>query len=307
MTQKAGTPAFFPIRGAGSPRRAPCRAPAPARLAVVLALLAMLATLAACAGVPATAERRLHADTLAAQRRWQPDVIAAGGFALLAYLPPRPPAEATLTVYIEGDGLAWLSGDMPSPDPTPLAPVALAMALAQPRGAAAYLSRPCQYLPTQAPCQRALWTNRRLAPEVVTAMDAAMSTLKARFGASRLVLVGYSGGGAIAALVAARRDDVARLVTVAGNLDTDAWTRWHRVTPLDGSLNPASAWAALATTPQLHWIGELDQVVPAAIAQAYAARFPAAARPALRLVPGYGHTCCWARDWATLWEQSQPD
>ncbi len=268
---------------------------------------AALALLAACAVVPTPEDRRQRADTLAAQRGWRPVAIAAGGFDLLAYLPERTTARDTLTVYIEGDGLAWLSDDMPSADPTPLTPVALAMALAQPRGAAAYLSRPCQYLRPQAACRRALWTDRRFAPEVVAAMNQAIGVLKTRFGASRLVLVGYSGGGAIAALVAARREDVARLVTVAGNLDTDAWTGLHRVAPLEGSLNPALASARLAGVAQLHLIGERDQVMPAAIAGAYAAHFPSTARPALRLIAGYDHACCWARDWAALWEGMQTD
>jgi hypothetical protein len=45
----------------------------------------------------------------------------------------------------------------------------------------------------------------------------------------------------VASLVAARRHDVVRLVTVAGNLDHLAWTTLHGVSPLTGSLNPADA------------------------------------------------------------------
>ncbi|GAB2181920.1 hypothetical protein DLREEDagrD3_21430 [Denitratisoma sp. agr-D3] len=51
-----------------------------------------------------------------------------------------------------------------------------------------------------------------------------------QLGARRLTLVGYSGGAA--ALLAARCSDVVRLVTIAGNLDHRAWTRYHHITTL---------------------------------------------------------------------------
>jgi esterase/lipase len=49
-------------------------------------------------------------------------------------------------------------------------------------------------------------------------MDAAVTALKRASGASRLRLVGYSGGGVMAMLLAARRDDVAQVVTIAAPL-----------------------------------------------------------------------------------------
>jgi hypothetical protein len=68
---------------------------------------------------------------------------------------------------------------------------------------------------------------------VISASNQAVDALKQRYGAQEIVLVGYSGGGAVAALVAARRTDVVRLVTVAGNLDHLAWTHLHSVPPPD--------------------------------------------------------------------------
>ena len=55
--------------------------------------------------------------------------------------------------------------------------------------------------------------------KVVRVSKQAIDTLKQQFQSEEIVLVGYSGGGAIAALVAARRADVADLISVAGNLD----------------------------------------------------------------------------------------
>lgn len=273
------------------------------RLCVLLATL----LLAGCVQVPSLQERRAVADELAGGHGWQAEAIAAKPFVLVAYLPRLVEQAATLTVYIEGDGLAWLNGSTPSADPTPRRPLALQLALAQPGQNIAYLARPCQYnADTQAArCRQVYWTHKRFAPEVIAATDTAVGVLKARFGAQHIQLVGYSGGGAVAALVAARRDDVSRLVTVAGNLDTQAWTRLHRITPMTGSLNPAEARAQLAHIRQVHFSGATDWNVPPEMAKVFAAGFPADSRPEVRVIEGFDHVCCWADNWDSLWSSIQ--
>ncbi len=267
---------------------------------------ACCAILAGCVSIPNVQERKSLADSLAAQRDWNSVELPGARFDLRAYAPRTPASLEVLTIYIEGDGLAWIASDMPSSDPTPLQPVALRMALAQPEGGAVYLARPCQYTGPQARnCSRTYWTGKRFAPEIVEAMDEAVSAMKKRFHASSLRLVGYSGGGAVALLVAARRADVERVVTVAGNLDTAAWTAHHRITPLAGSLNPADSHERLGAIPQMHLSGARDKTVPPQIAQAYAARFALNRRPATRTLEGYDHQCCWAENWRTLWPQLQ--
>jgi len=207
-----------------------------------------------------------------------------------------------LTVYIEGDGFAWVSSDMPSSDPTPIHPVGLQLALAQPDGNAAYLGRPCQYGGAdQLPCGRQYWTAGRFAAEVIDASNIAIDDLKKRFGARELTLVGFSGGGAVAALLAARRGDVRRLITVAGNLDHQAWTTQLRLSPLTGSLNPADYRDKLATVIQWHFAGGSDRVMPSTIAENFAAGFPPRNKPIVRVVPGYDHQCCWVQNWPALW------
>ena len=265
----------------------------PRALAAALGLLG----LAGCAALEPRAER---AAALAEPQGWRRREVAAGGFSLLAYDSPVVAGAAELTVYIEGDGLAWLDRRHVSPDPTPRRPLALELALAQGGGNRVWLARPCQYLADAAlaQCSPAYWTARRSAPEVVEAMDAAVAQAKRRFGAQRLVLVGYSGGGALAALVAARRDDVARLVTVAADLDYGAWTAHHGVSPLDGSLDPAAVAAAVQGIPQLHLVGGRDEVVPPAIVQAFVARMSDSGRVRVTVVPAADHECCWTDGWA---------
>lgn len=80
-----------------------------------------------------------------------------------------------------------------------------------------YLARPCQYVWSPL-CSDIYWTDRRFAVEVVEAMSAAIDRLI--LPGQKLHLVGYSGSGAVAVLVAARRPDVVSLRTIAGNLDT---------------------------------------------------------------------------------------
>jgi pimeloyl-ACP methyl ester carboxylesterase len=113
-------------------------------------------------------------------------------------------------------------------------------------------------------------------------------------------LVGYSGGGALAALLAERRGDVAGLVTVAADLDLDRWVRSLGLTPLRDSLDPATDAARLATTPQVHFIGGKDEVVDSDVLAAFLARQPPSAPAKSITAPGENHYCCWDRAWPAL-------
>jgi pimeloyl-ACP methyl ester carboxylesterase len=243
-----------------------------------------------------------HADRLAAASGWLQTRLHTDAFTLAAYVPGSAGASDTLTIYIEGDGLAWISRSQVSLDPTPMHPVGLELALRHPAGAAAYLARPCQYLDAADArnCSPVYWTDRRFAPEMVTAANQAVEQLKQRFNARHLALVGYSGGAAIASLVAARRDDISLLLTVAGNLDHRAWTKHHHASPLKGSLNPADEWRALEKLPQLHFVGGKDPVITPEIVQSYLAHFPQKHRSKLQVVEDFDHACCWTQSWNAL-------
>jgi dienelactone hydrolase len=264
----------------------------------------LLALVSGCVSLPSPEQRRVAADTLAKAQGWQGQSIAASPFTLMSYAPARQSPSAHLTVYIEGDGLAWISSDLPSLDPTPLHPLALQLALAQPSGNVAYLGRPCQYVDAEATgCAQRYWTEQRFAPEVIDATELALDRLKQQFHARDLTLVGYSGGAAVALLSAARRRDVTQVITVAGNLDHRAWTAYHRIRPLDGSLDPVDAIDALRMVPQVHFAGERDRVIPPALIAAYASRFAGGTSVTVIRQPGFDHQCCWAQAWPTLWRQ----
>ena len=244
--------------------------------------------------------RHAKADYLAHQSGWSYEMMNAAPFTVAAALAPgRAGAGAPLIIYLEGDGLAFLGPHTVSPDPTPNDPVGLRMALAHSGGAVAYLARPCQYT-GGGPCAPAYWTSHRYAPEVVDSLNLATDTIKARTGAERIILVGYSGGGALAVLMAARRGDVAGIVTVVGNLDLAAWTRIQKLSPLSGSLDPAQVAASIAAIPQVHFIGGRDDVVPAEVSRSYFRRVEAQGQARLVTKDSFGHVCCWADDWQSL-------
>lgn len=257
--------------------------------------------LASCTSLPTPLERADRASRLASDAGWSGEVVEARRFAMQTYFSQSLKQAETLTVYIEGDGLAWVSTSNPSFDPTPIDALALKLALKDP-GPAVYLGRPCQFTMTQGArgCEQKYWTSHRFAPEVIAASDEAIDSIKARFGARHLVLVGYSGGGAVAALLAARRQDVTRLVTVAGNLDHRAWTRQLRLSPLTGSLNPADFAEALSRVPQIHFVGGKDKILGEYVAQSYADQFNVEQRSAIVVMPEFTHHCCWVEQWPAL-------
>jgi len=248
-------------------------------------------------------ERLENADQLAIQHGWQRTTLNTKPFELISYFPKNITSNDLLTVYIEGDGFAWRTSRRPSSDPTPHKPVALNLALQDPNDSVAYLARPCQYqndLEKSPLCDHVFWTNKRYATEVIHASEQALTQLKDRFNASKLILVGYSGGGAVAALLAARRDDVVKLITVAGNLDHQAWTQLHNLTPLTGSLNPADYRERLQSIPQVHFVGENDNNVPPSLNKNFIAAYDSDKFATVIVVPKQSHNCCWQEIWPQI-------
>ena len=137
----------------------------------------------------------------------------------------------------------------------------------------AYLARPCQFV-TNDFCHRQLWTFQRYHPSVVNGMNAALNILRQTGDYQQLELIGYSGGATIALLLAALRDDVISVRTVAGNLAPHYLNRHHGVSEMREALSPINAAGQLMHIPQIHWFGRKDSVVPPAIAQHYRQHSP---------------------------------
>jgi len=242
------------------------------------------------------------ARQLVAKHHWHELALSTTSFPLRAYISPNNLSDTTLTIYIEGDGVAWIRGEYPSNDPTPRDPIGLKLALAQPSGATAYLARPCQFIESTL-CNPKVWTSERFSEVVVQSTNQAISLLKSRTQAQKIILVGYSGGAAIALLVAAQRHDVKLIVSVAGNVNPHLWTNNSGMQPLVGSLDPQNFVNRLEGIPQVYLVGGQDRVIPPELAYRLMEQFPQNARPRVIEVKENGHVCCWVEQWPLLWTQ----
>jgi hypothetical protein len=171
---------------------------------------------------------------------------------------------APLTVYVEGDGLAWLTKNQPSQNPTPRNPLGLRLAAIDGDDNVLYLARPCQYvnLYTEKKCSIPYWTHKRFAKEIIISIDEAINTMVSRSKSKGIHLVGYSGGGAVVAMIAAKRKDINSIRTVAGYMDHVSLNREANVSQLVGSLDPIKAAHRLKSVPQIHYSGRKDKRVP---------------------------------------------
>ncbi len=203
-------------------------------------------------------------------------------------------ASRTLHIYLDGDGTPWRAWG-PATDPTPRNPLVLRLMALDP-GPSLYLGRPCYLgLSDSPPCSSAVWTRERYSETVVSSMAAALRRFLAGTEFDRLVWLGYSGGGTLATLLTPRFDRTTDLITVAANLDIDAWADLHGYSRLVGSLNPARQPPLPARIRQRHYAGGRDRVVPAAIV----ARGPIDPDTVIT-IPSYDHTCCWEAMWPNL-------
>ena len=195
----------------------------------------------------------------------------------------------TWHVYIEGDGHAVTLFGKPSADPTPYAPILLP-ALAKDAAPAVYLGRPCYFDTLLEPCSPAQWTLNRYSLATVSSMLQALQQIIP--AQDNLILIGHSGGGALATLLAARLPQTCAVITLAGNLDVDAWVSTHHYTPMPESLNPTSQPPLAAAIRQWHFAGAQDTVILPQWIQAFSAKQPNAT---YRELPNTDHITPWQK------------
>jgi len=274
-----GVRAFYGFRG-------PTIGRAPRLLAAAVALL-----LCACA----TPSERFADEARALG--FQSAIVAGNGFRHVVYFAQADEPADVLHVYIEHDGTPWIDVTSVSGDPTPRTPYALEL-MARDDGPRLFLGRPC-YFDTRADpgCSTLEWTHRRYAPEIVASMAAALRAFLAHHSHRHVVLIGYSGGGTLAWLVASHVPQTSTVVTIAANLDTDAWTTLHDYSLMRGSLDPAREPPLAARVAHIAYVGGRDTNVPPAIARSFAARHP---ETRIIEIPAFDHECCWIERWPDL-------
>jgi hypothetical protein len=255
---------------------------------IPLLLLALL--LSACQSLPTPIALSRYGDTRVAQAQFKHVLITRS----------YPTAVKPLHVYIEGDGIPFYHRFQVAKDPSPSYPMMLAM-MQQDQNPAIYLGRPCYFARsyvalTDPICNSHYWTDARYSEEVVASMVSALRQQLTQQSYAGLILIGHSGGGTLALLMAARMPEVTQLVTIAANMDTAAWTQYHHYSPMKRSLNPAEVINLRQPELQLHFAGGRDDNIPPALGEAFLARLGLS----YRVIPDYDHNCCWQRQWPEL-------
>ena len=200
-------------------------------------------------------------------------------------------------IYLDGDGTPWLSSNRRADDPTARKPLILELMTKDP-AASILLGRPCYYgLNNSPPCNDEFWTSQRYSESIVGSMASAIETWAKTKKIETMILIGYSGGGALAALLASRLTKVTAIVTVAANLDVEAWNRHHGYRSLPASLNPAADARIPPRVRQIHLAGLQDRNVPPEIIEA----FSLSQTNSLYVpMPNFDHVCCWPENWSQI-------
>lgn len=230
-----------------------------------------------------------------------PQVIKTGFFSHKIYKNNRQ-SKGRLHIYLTGDGLPWVAGVVPATDPTPRDTIIFSL-IEQDRSSALILGRPCYHgLDNEALCDHSLWTSKRYAPVIINSLSIAIQRLSEQYKANDLVLIGYSGGGALAVLLAETIPNVSAVITIGANLNTQWWTQHHNLLPLTGSMDPVKRPSLPATIIQKHYVGSEDKIIPAALIETYTNIHLASE---LVIIKDYNHQCCWKKIWPEILQQIQ--
>ncbi|MCS5712131.1 alpha/beta fold hydrolase [Candidatus Berkiella aquae] len=205
-------------------------------------------------------------------------------------------------IYIEGDGNSWKTKHRLSNNPTPKQPLALQLALQDQHPQVIYIARPCQFTPLaiDSSCAPKYWSSHRYAPEVIEAFQATLNQIKLKKKDTRFLLIGFSGGASVAALIASNRSDVVGLITVAGDLNHVALNRHHQTSPLTGSLNPMDVTEKVEKLPQSHWSASHDAIVPTWIAQQFAKKVNNPSCCQVHILTNASHHAGWVEKWPEI-------
>ncbi|MBO7332804.1 MAG: alpha/beta hydrolase [Alphaproteobacteria bacterium] len=183
--------------------------------------------------------------------------LSANGYTLFTTYQIKQMGEP-LRIYIEGDGHAFDGRGRPTSDPTPKGTFLREVVAQDKSPNVVYLGRPCQYIKSTR-CQVSDWTTGRFNADAVTSVQEVILTLMKKAKSQKVTLIGYSGGAQMAMFFADKYPEkVEEVITVAGVLHHEDWTKWHGDLPLDLSVSSPT----LPNVPMRHYVGSKDRVVP---------------------------------------------
>ncbi len=258
-------------------------------------LSCLLLLLGACAGLPTK-----NLQSVAAKSGHKESVVESTRFKHRVFSNQKNALNGVLNVYLEGDGLPWVFRYFVVSDPTPRSPMMLHL-MERDENAAVYIGRPCYNgFARSEGCSSVLWTAGRYSTAVVSSMVEVLRGEMLKQGATSLNLFGHSGGGALAMLMAEQLSETRSVVTLAGNLDTDAWTSLHGYSPLFTSLNPSKRAPLDRRVTQVHLMGGLDRNIPPTLARQWITSQPNSYGV---IFEDFDHSCCWNSQWRSIVRQ----
>lgn len=225
---------------------------------------------------------------------WQHSIISGANFDHAVITAHTAQNSQPLHIYIHGDGRPFLTPTTVAANPSGHRPYVLKLMRQDPQPNV-MLGRPCYFQqPLPHECTPWLWTQARYSAEVIQSMVRATNSLANQ---RDVVLIGFSGGGTIAMLMAPAIQNLVGIITIAANLDIDEWADTLGYTPMTDSLNPMDHLWVTNHIPQLHFFGDQDKVVPRSMAEHIAGPISPAN---IRIMQGYTHSCCWHDNWPDL-------
>jgi len=266
-------------------------------------ILTLIPSLLASILIACTYYPRIKPETEAINGGMQLIEIPSNGFVLTSFQRLRN-AKAPIRIYIEGDGFAWITRTQASNDPTPKNPLALQLALQDTSPNVIYLARPCQYSLNKSPkCNVSQWTDERFSPEMIKLMNESLNAIKSAHSQQSFELIGYSGGATIALMLAAKRDDIVNVRTVAGNLSPKLVNHLHKVSEMPNAVEPITMSNQTASIPQIHFYGKDDKIVPKLIAETYLKSIKDKRCAKVIAVENTNHENGWIEVWPILLSQ----
>lgn len=270
-------------------------------LSIKLGFVAVIA-LSGCIATTMPYMRAETAQRIAAPAWMIKRDISAAPFMLRAYERIHDRG-GVANIYIEGNGAEYTSPNEWEGNPTPKNPVALHLASKDNAENVIYIARPCQYtsmLNVGEDCDEKYWKDARYSDEVISSYQTALDNIARRYGIHGFNLIGYSGGAAIAAVLAAERKDILSLRSVAGIIDHSAMSAHMGVAPLSESLNPVDKALNLTKMPQYHFIGGQDFIVPPSVLHGYLQAIPPTNCIQTKLVQEAAYEDGWVEKWPEL-------
>jgi hypothetical protein len=233
-------------------------------------------------------------EKVASINKFEKKLVKAGDFVITTYQRISD-KDSPYVFYIEGDGSISIGRYAIADNPTPSKVMLFKLATLDTRPNVVYIARPCQYTPVElnSNCNQVYWTDKRMAKEVIESTNIVINSINNGKPAS---LVGFSGGGGTAILVAVRNKHIKDIITIAGNLDIESFSKYHGVYALKKSLNPIDYAIKINNIPQLHILGSKDTIVPNSIMHGYV-KASSSNCIQQKIFPNITHTKGWDKVW----------